>query len=212
MAKRRILLNCLVAAIVAATRMAAQELGCGTHPDAGAILVGSFTCTAELGGTGGLALGDLILPEANGSTCNTQYEVCVWRTASGRYEYIIKPETIQFTGPCDMVDAIATVDLFATLAGAAVDRALSLGHGSCSASCVPGDTCRVLQASCVQRSGLGVSTTFASCDSTAFCSRTYVVCCPSGPSAPSIREIPGSGMTSCSAAAVLLGGCEVTCP
>lgn len=189
---------------------------CGSHPsDTSAVLLGSFICVAdpasEAGGDAGQ--GDLYLPQAGSGSCRTQFEVCVWRSADNRIDYVIQAASITFSGDCGAeVDAVATVAFFDIMAAAAAEHGAALGYGDCGASCNPGDTCRVFQSSCVLREGSGGATTFAACDADAFCTRTYVVCCPDGPNLPSIQLISSTTTTTCSAAGGLLPGCEVTCP
>lgn len=195
---------------------AAARAECGPHPsDTAAVLLGSFACVADpASGAGGEAgRGDLYLPEAGSGSCRTQFEVCVWRTAGNRIDYVIQAASITFSGDCGAeIDAVATVALFDIMAAAAVQRGAVLGYGNCGATCNPGDTCRVFESSCVLREGSGDATTFAACDENAFCARTYVVCCPDGPSLPSIQLVPAVTVAACSSAGGLLPGCEVTCP
>jgi hypothetical protein len=84
-----------------------------------------------------------------------------------------------------------------------VAQAAALGYVTCQSTCGETATTHVFIQACVTRTGTGLTTAFSACDQTSFCNRGYRVCCPDGPSSPSITLLSADS-PSCSA------GCQST--
>lgn len=177
------------------------------HPnDPTATVVGSFwvtlTLSSENKGT------DLL---ADGSKCQTELEFIVYRTSTGRIDYVLNPNSIRCTGNCvGVIDNIPTGQLFGMLSQLAVAQGISNGYTACGPNCSTPTITKVYQSLCVSRTGTGGGTRFQSCDVTATCEKEYAVCCPPGASGPSITLIGTTVVGNCGAGPNGIQ-CETTC-
>jgi hypothetical protein len=122
-------------------------------------------------------------------------DVVVWRAASGRIYYSIRPESIRFSGDGEMIDGMSTPRIFDMLAANAVSVGVARGYTFCPVNCGTPASTRVAAAECVQRNGSGVATQFVSCDASGCCYREYTACCSGGQASPTVTLIGrfGSG-------------------
>ena len=212
----RALLLCFVFLGVLASPcgLLAQSTWMPHHPsDSGATQIGTIQGVADLGDTTFGDWGDLYPGGLASSECRTQFEICVWRLTNGRIDYVVRASSVQFGMGCDAnLDSMTTASIFHMIAYASVRSGLGAGYGTCAPSCTVPDTVRVWQNSCVLRSGSGATTGFVPCDSTAFCERTFAVCCPGGTGTPNISYVAPSATTTCSLAGGSIAGCTITCP
>lgn len=120
-------------------------------------------------------------------------EVFVDRSSNGQIRYSINPMSLQFTGEDGgVIDAYSTREIFRLVEQAAIAQGILEGYTPCTPDC-RSVTVNVCQNSCVSRSGQGVNTSFAICDASACCTRTYQVCCPDGAGAPVTRLVSVTG-------------------
>lgn len=176
---------------------------CLNHPvEPDATLLGSFTATAELDReTTGEQEGDFSLE--GGESYRTQFEVCVWRTAEGKVEYVVSAGTVRLSGTSGAgIDAITTASIFDAIASAAVRQGAALGYGDPAAGCDGGNTVRVYMESCVSRHGSGTLTSFLPCDGPVWYSRSFAVCALA---VTPVAPVPSSADYLCAP------GCESTC-
>lgn len=187
----------LIILIFLCAQAAGRASECSQHPvDPSASLLCSLEVTVALSAT----------PPVEGlSVSQVIHDICVWRTSTGRVDYVVKTESIRFVGNCPDADGISTADLFDLLAQADISQGIALGYTPCGISCDDTETSRVYADACVQRVGSGCSTQFAVCVGSGYCGRHYNVCCPNGPGAPVLRLLSTE-------APVCAGvGCESTC-
>lgn len=175
---------------------------CLNHPvEPDATLLGSFTATAELAReTTGEEEGDFHLQ--GGESYRTQFEVCVWRTAGGRVDYVVSAGSVRLIGSSAGIDAITTASIFDAIASAAARQGAALGYGDPAADCDGGNTVGVYMESCVSRYGSGTSTTFLPCAGHLWYSRSFLVCAPA---VTSVAPVPSRADYPCAP------GCENTC-
>jgi hypothetical protein len=192
----RTLFFCLaLLALLLPASAVAQTAAAPLHPtDSAATLIGSFTTT-------------IIFPassaprdrEVGGHT-----NVCVFRLSNGSVEYAINADSIRLTGEWSTGDTISTINLFDHLSRASVAQGIARGFTSCVATGTTG--ARVLNASCVSRTGSGTGTRFTRCTGSTYSTRSYEVSCQNGPSTPSITLLASSTIApACSTA-----GCQPT--
>lgn len=144
---------------------------------------------------------------ANGSLTALS-EIFVWRAASGRIYYSIRPESIRFFGEGSLVDALSTPRIFEILSVNAVSVGVARGYTLCPGNCMAPASTRVSAAECVQRNGSGVATQFMTCDASGCCYRDYTACCSGGQASPTITLIGHIG-TGCPLGT--LPPCQSTC-
>ncbi len=170
---------------------------CSQHPvDPNASLLCSLEVTVALSPT----------PPMQGlSVSQVIHDICVWRTSTGRVDYVVKTESIRFVGNCADADSISTADLFDLLAQADISQGIALGYTPCGVPCSESETTRVYADACVQRVGSGCTTQFIACAGSGYCSRRYSVCCPNGPGSPVLN------LLSIDAPACAGSGCESAC-
>ena len=128
----------------------------------------------------------MAVASGGGGTCSTVYEVAVWRTSAGKFYFSIAPDSIRFTGTCDVVDGMSTQRIFDMLSTNAVSVGISRGYTLCPNECGFPTTTRVAVGECLQRTGTGASTRFTTCFGPQCCYREYNVCCSAGIGSPTI--------------------------
>lgn len=173
---------------------------CPSHPtDSVAYVDTTFSISVSIAGDAS-SRADFDLAQTE--DCHVRGEVCVWRTAGGGYEYHLVAESISADPGCDAIDSYSTIELFDMLSVAAVTRAVEIGRSPCGTS--QSFNTKVWSVSCVDRTGSGDSTAFATCPPVSFSSRALaVVCLGAGASQVTITgSVIGSSCTT---------GCEATC-
>ncbi|HVK38777.1 MAG TPA: hypothetical protein VNA88_09620 [Candidatus Kapabacteria bacterium] len=104
----------------------------------------------------------------------TRQIVCVWRTPTGRTDYVIAAETFEAGDSCAALDSLSTPELFNRLAYVAVLHGAAAGYADSAADSVSPGHSWVFFAACVERTGAGSSTTLSPCsDSLRRCIATY---------------------------------------
>lgn len=175
------------------------------HPsDPSALSIGSFWISLVLSNN---KSGEILVEQ----NCDMDIQVIVYRTSTGRIDYVLNPNSIRCTGDCaGVIDNIPTGQLFGMLSQLAVVQGISNGYTTCGPNCSAPTITKVYQSLCVSRTGTGSGTRFQSCDVTATCEKEYAVCCPPGASGPSITLIGTTVVGNCGAGSNGIQ-CETTC-
>jgi hypothetical protein len=166
---------------------------CESHPTSpSASFDTTFVATATIEASS-CSSTDFDLSSVAADNCHIQSEICVFRTASGGYDYVIDPSSILFGATCGMVDSMSATQLFDLIAEAAVTTAMAIGKGPCSA--VPTNV-QVLAPTCVVRSGSGSATQFTECSGSSTATWVATITCSS--LGPLIVVNAATGTGSCS--------------
>ncbi len=132
------------------------------------------------------------------------------KTGGSTIDYVVNLASVRFYGNDSIINGLSTISIFDMFGKGVVAKGIFSGYTPCLPSCPGSDTVHVVQESCVHRLGSGVNTTFTACSPLDYCSRSYIYCCPSGPSSPQITQIVTGTHVVCSPDAN--GVCQPTCP
>jgi len=209
----RTLVSTLLCLLFAATLSWSQGFGRVQHPSPTATYIGSFRCIVNLDadfmGTR-TSDGRGILTEEEKKGLTASQIITLWSVGGGT-DYVLDPDSLTFSGDGTWLNQNSAVTLFDLLAKAAVAQGVVLGYTPCAVSCNPGSvTVHAYTPSCVRRVGTGISTLIVAQDPSVLCMREFMVCCPTGVTAPQVTPMLHEG-TTCS------GGVngysyEPTCP